>query len=270
MIKATFVFLFSFLFIGTILSQEKKQITYIANTGVFIEYNGKKVLIDALHDEYLSHYQATRHPYRLIMTTASPPFEIVDLFLVTHVHGDHFDTDLTITFFEKHKETIFVAPQQVLDTMGTLTHLEAQFYPVRGTDIGEIYHMDGINIQTIPLVHSYPKGNAWVENMAYLLDFDGFKILHVGDAEFLPENLSRIEKAIGKGVDYAILPDWFFENKEYIAKVNKHIKAKKFMAVHVMKMKTGTYSDRLKKRVKEFGLDLTVFLRIGQFETLNK
>ncbi len=270
MTRTIFIFLFFFLFWGTIQAQEKNQITYIANQGVYIEYNGKKVLIDALHDEHLSHYQATRVPYRLIMNSASTPFERVDLFLVTSALGDHFDTDLTVKFFEKHKESIFVAPQQVLDTMGNLAHLEAQFYPIQETDKGMIYAMDGINIQTFPLKHSYNKESEGVVNMAYLLDFEGLKILHVGDANFLPENLNSIQKAIGKGVDYAILPDWFFENKADIAKVKKRIKAKKFIAAHVLNMKTAAYSTRLKNRVKEFNMDMTVFVRIGQYETIEK
>jgi len=247
--KSTLIFLLSFFSINIIFSQEKNQITYIANEGVFIEYNGKHVFIDALHDEHSTFYEHTRKPYRLIMNNASAPFERIDLFLVTHVLGDHFDADLTIEFFEKHKETILVAPQQVLDTM---------------------YAMDGITIQTFPLIYSTSKENNWLENMAYILDFDGLKILHAGDAEFSPENLSRIKKAIGKGVDYAILPDWFFEKKEDIAKVKRQIKAKKFIAAHVLKSKSAIYSNLLKKRVKEFDMDVTVFFSVGQFETIKK
>jgi len=227
-------------------------------------------LIDALHDEHLSYYQETRYPYRLIMNSASAPFEMVDLFAVTSALGDHFDTDLTIEFFEKHKESILVAPQQVLDTMGTLTHLEAQFYSIQAKDNGLMYAMDGINIHAFPLIHAYNKESEGVDNMAYLLDFEGLKVLHVGNANFLPENLNTIQKAIGKGVDYAILPDWFFKNKETISQVKKQIQAKKFIVAHIIKTKSGTYSNQLKKRVKDFDMDLTVFLSIGQLETIKK
>lgn len=270
MIRATLFLLLSFTFFGIIYSQEKNQISYIANQGVFIEYNGKRVLIDALHDEYLPYYQETRIPYRVMLNSASAPFERVDLFLVTSALGDHFDKALTVEFFEKHRESILIAPEQVLDTLGNLTHLAAQFYPIRKTDSGLVYAMDGINIRTFPLSHAFDEHGAWVDNMAYLIDFEGLKILHVGDANILPENLNRIQKEIGKGVDYAILPDWFFDKKEDIAKVKKQIKAKKFIVAHVMKMKTGTYSDRLKKRVKDFDIDLKVFVRIGEFETIKK
>jgi len=269
--KSTLAILLSFLSIGTILSQEKNQITYTGNEGVFIEYNAKHVLIDALHDPHSNVYDYTRKPYRLLMTDGKAPFEQIDLFLVTHVHGDHFDIDLTIDFFEKHKEAILVAPQQVIDTMGTLTtHLAAQFYPLKGTDNGVMYAMDGINIQTFPLKHINPKKNGWIENMAYILDFEGLKIMHMGDAAFLPENLSQIKKAIGKGVDYAILPYWFFETKENIAKVKQQIKAKKFIAVHVLTLDASNYSRKMKKRIKEFDMDVAIFSSIGQFEIIKK
>jgi len=261
---------FSFFLITTLLSQEKNQITYIANEGVFIECQGKKVFIDALHKSHNKLYQFTRNPFPYNIIRGIAPFDGIDLFMVTHLHGDHFNPTFTIDFLENHAETIMIAPEQVIDTMGIVEHLTAQIYPLKGTDKGLMYEMDGIKIHAIPLIHSYPKKNHWIENMAYLLDFDGLTILHTGDAEFLPENLNRIQKAIGKGVDYVLLPDWFFADKATIAQVHKKIKAKKYLAMHVMVTEPGTYERRLKKRVADFKMDLNVFMRIAEFQSLEK
>jgi len=262
----------SFLLVTAIFSQEEKnQITYIANEGIMIEYQGKKVLIDALHKDNTNVrlYQFTRNPFPYNMINGKVPFDDVDLFLITHLHGDHFNPVSMKEFLTSHEETILIAPEQVIDTMGH-TNLATQIYPLSGTDIGLMYEMDGIKIHALPLIHSYPQENAWIDNMAYLLDFDGLTILHVGDAEFLPENLNRIQKAIGKGVDYVLLPDWYFEDTESIAQVHKKIKAKKYMAMHVMVTKPGTYERRLKKRVKDFNLDLNVLMRVGEIQSLEK
>ena len=270
MSKQLVIFFFSFLFITHLFSQEKNQWTYIANEGIFIEYQGKKVLIDALHKGDNHIYRSTQNPFPYNIMNGIAPFDKVDLFLITHLHGDHFNAAFTTEFLEKHAESIMVAPEQVIDTMGRIDYLKAQFYPLRGTDKGLMYEMDGLQIHAVPLIHSYPQKNDWIENMGYLLDFDGLTILHVGDAEFLPENLKRIQKAIGKGVDYAFLPDWFFEDEKVIAQVHEKIKAKKFMAMHVIVTEPGTYERRLKKRVKDFNMDLNVLMRIGEFQILEK
>ncbi len=270
MSKLLFTLFFPFLFINFLLSQEKNQLVYIANEGILIEQDGKRVLIDALHKSDLKVYQFTQIALRQNILGKVKPFDKVDLFLITHLHGDHFSPVMMKDFLEKHEETILMAPNQVVDTMKNAAYLAGQIYPLNGTDKGLMYEMDGIKIHALPLIHSYPQKNAWIENMAYLLDFNGLKILHIGDAEFLPENLNRIQKAIGKGVDYALLPDWFFEDEESIAQVNKKIKAKKYLAMHVMVTKPGTYERRLKKRVKEFNMDLNVLMRVGEIQPLEK
>lgn len=270
MSKLFFTLSLSFLLTASLFSQEEKnQITYIANEGIMIEYQGKKVMIDALHKSHIPLYQFTRNPFPYNMINGKPPFDGVDLFLITHLHGDHFNPAYMKDFLGGHEETILIAPEQVIDTMGRID-LATQIYPLSGTDKGLMYEMDGIKIHTLPLIHSYPEENAWIDNMAYLLNFDGLTILHVGDAELLPENLNRIRKAIGKGVDYILLPDWYFEDKEAITQVHKKIKAKKYIAMHVMVTKPGTYERRLKKRVKDFNLDLNVFMRVGEVQPLEK
>ena len=226
-------------------------------------------MIDALHKSDIPLYQFTRNPFPYNMINGKPPFDGVDLFMITHLHNDHFSPTYMKDFLGEHEETILIAPEQVIDTMGQID-LATQIYPLRGTDKGLMYEMDGIKIHALPLIHSFPQKDAWIDNMAYLLDFDGLRILHAGDAEFLPENLNRIRQAIGKRIDYILLPDWYFEDKETIAQVHKKIKAKKYIAMHVMVTRPGTYERRLKKRVKDFNLDLNVFMRVGEVQPLEK
>ncbi len=261
----------SFLFVSVIFSQEKNQITYIANEGIMIEYEGKRVLIDALHKaENNRIYRSTQAGFRHSIFEKIIPFDTIELFLVTHLHDDHFSPPMMIDFLEKHDESILIAPNQVVDTMKNTEYLAGQIYRLNGTDQGLMYEMDGIKVHALPLIHSYPQKNAWIENMGYLLDFNGLTVLHIGDAAFLPENLHRIQKAIGKGVDYALLPDWYFADEKNIAQVKQKIKAKQYMAMHVMAIKPGSYEGRLKKRVADFKLDLNVLLREGEFQLLEK
>ena len=250
-------------------SQEKNQITYIANSGVFIEYNDIKVFIDALHKEYDKLYQETKRPYPRSMVNGTTPFEHIDLFMITHMHGDHFDSDYMIDFLTKHEECILVAPQQVIDTMGSVPQLAVQVYSLHDQDKGLMYEMDGMKITSIPMIHSYPEKNYWVRNMAYLIDFDGLTILHMGDAELTEENFNRIQEVTGGKVDYALMPYWLFydEGKQWS---REKIGAKKYIAIHIPTNKTGTFESILKREVVDADLDLNVFIRIGEFETIQK
>jgi len=266
--RIVLTYLFAVLFFGNILAQEKNQITYIANEGVFLEYEGNSVFIDALHKKYLQMYQHTLGKTVLGAIQGMNPFEEVDLMLVTHVHRDHFDVDYTTQFLENHTETILIAPQQVMDSIGRIDYLTNQMYPLQPTEKGPVYEMAGMTIHTIPLLHSYQKRNDWVQNLGYIVDFDGLRVLHIGDAELIDENFTRLKKAIGKGVDYAILPDWFYSDEESVKKVAKYIKAKKYIAVHVPLTIKNFYEQKLKKRAQPHGIDLNVFLRIGETEPL--
>ena len=271
MAKIFNVFLFLLLFSRLGISQEQNQITYIANEGVFIEYEGTKVYIDVLHQKYKhSLYQFTRTPYRLKLIAGEGPFEEVDLMLVTHLHGDHIHIGDTKELLANNPKTILMTSQQVLDSIGLVGYQTNQLYAIQPEDRGLTFQMQGLDIQTFPLIHSYKQRNHAIVNTAYLLDFEGLTILHVGDPELTEENLKRINKAVGKGVDYALLPDWFFAEGDYLSKLKKNIKAKKYIAMHVITTKDGLYERKLKRRVKDLGIDLNVFLRVGETEPLKK
>jgi L-ascorbate metabolism protein UlaG (beta-lactamase superfamily) len=262
------VYLLSFGCYTTIFAQEVNQITYIANSGVFIEKEGKKILIDALHKKYHSLYQATKPPYPKMLINGDTPFAELDLFLITHVHEDHFNGEYMSDFLKQHEEAILIAPQQVIDSMTAIEPIEAQIYPLKGTDKGLSYELDGIQITTIPLEHSYPEKNSWVHNMAYLINVEGTTILHVGDANMTAKNYDLIARYTKKGVDYAILPFWYFEEENPTWR--KKIKAKKYIAVHVTTNKSGTFEGILKKKMAKFGIDLNVFITIGEFQPIEE
>jgi glyoxylase-like metal-dependent hydrolase (beta-lactamase superfamily II) len=65
-------------------------ITFLANEGVMLSSGGKKVLIDALFLKYETGYAVPADSTLSALAKARPPFDSVDLILVTHRHGDHF------------------------------------------------------------------------------------------------------------------------------------------------------------------------------------
>jgi L-ascorbate metabolism protein UlaG (beta-lactamase superfamily) len=106
-----------------------------------------------------------------------------DLVLITHEHYDH--------------------------NAITLIHLKEGGVVIRSKDalFGGIYREFeefGIKITAVPAYNSHHNKN---ECVGYLLEFDGIKLYHAGDTDFIPEmkNLTALH------LDYALLPiDGFY------------------------------------------------------------
>ena len=69
---------------------EGVTITFLANEGVMLSSSGHKVLIDALFLSYGPGYAVPADSTQRSLHNARSPFDLVDLILVTHRHGDHF------------------------------------------------------------------------------------------------------------------------------------------------------------------------------------
>jgi L-ascorbate metabolism protein UlaG (beta-lactamase superfamily) len=93
--------------------------------------------------------------------------------------------------------------------------------------------------------------------MAYLVELNGVRILHVGDADTDANAFDRMEIS---SVDVAIVPQWFDGEKGQ--KIIKKLKPKKVIVTHIApREKTGD-NNPLKKQATLF------FERIGQSITL--
>src|SRR5687768_7401398 len=69
---------------------EGVTITFLANEGVMLSSGNRKVLIDALFLSYGPGYAVPADSTQRALHNARSPFDLVDLILVTHRHGDHF------------------------------------------------------------------------------------------------------------------------------------------------------------------------------------
>ena len=220
-------------------------------------------MIDALHKKYQNIYTFTNATVMNMLTHHQTPFDSVDMLLVTHVHRDHFDGDYTKFFLENNSISSLVAPQQVIDSMSEISYLATQIYPIQDNEAGLIYEFDGISITSIPVKHANQKRNFWVQNLAYLIDIQGFTFLHLGDMEMTEANFRLIQNATKGKVDYAIFPYWLFYD-DGLNWINKKIKAHKFIAVHV-----PTYEKpKMEKELKKVVPNINVFLNIGEVEKI--
>ena len=181
---------------------EQMQISYIGNEGFLISCGSSKVLIDAIH----------KHPWYLFtpedvlkkMMSSQPPFENVDLLLVTHSHGDHFDPHLTARFLSHNPGTILVSDPRVVERLKIVMKEDFRKISkqVKTIDIGFGEAADlkirDIRIKALGLSHGYPD----YLNLGFIIDFDGITLFHPGDMHLGPsEEYLKAQHIENQGID---------------------------------------------------------------------
>ncbi len=212
------------------------EVRYIANEGVLITSREKRVLIDGLHRKYDDAYAFLPDVEREKIETAKPPFDKIDLLLVSHMHGDHFHPESVGRYLTASPTTVLATSQQVVDLLAAgfngygsikpritpIAYQLKQRHPVK---------LAGIDVVFLGVGHGSGR-HATIQNLGHVVSIGGKKILHVGDAEIAPEIFDAfdLEK---QGIDIAILPYWFLTHQSGQDLVEQHIRPKHVIAVHV-------------------------------------
>ena len=166
---------------GKKTKNEQMEIYYIGNEGFLISYGSKKVLIDAIH----------KHPWYLFtpenvlnkMMDSQPPFENIDLLLVTHSHGDHFDPHLTAQFLSHNPSTILLSDPRVIERLKRVMKEDFRKISkrVKNIDLGfgeaAALTAHGIHLKALWLSHGYPD----YLNLGFIINFNGITLFHPGD-----------------------------------------------------------------------------------------
>ncbi|HEX5873515.1 MAG TPA: MBL fold metallo-hydrolase [Pyrinomonadaceae bacterium] len=212
------------------------EITYIANEGVLISADGKQVMIDGLHREYQPAYAFLPSAEREKIETAKPPFDKIDLILVSHMHLDHFHPESVGRHLQHNPKALLVSSQQVVD------EIEKNFkdYPSIKSRVTGVtpqwkekvaLKVAGIEFEILRLRHGTGR-HATIQNLGHVIKLGGKKLLHIGDADTAVENFEKFNLD-EEGIDIAFLPDWFLLGAEEQALVKDHIKPKQIIAVHI-------------------------------------
>jgi len=212
------------------------KVTYIANEGFLIEAGSKKILIDAIfNDETINYAHVPDAETLERLEKAEPPFDDVDVILVTHKHRDHFAAEPVLRHLASNPTGVLIAPPQAVELLAA-NNTELERFGDRIKEVKLDLHrsteltVHGIRIEAHRLRHSAymvkdeKTGESYnrhegIENIVYLIEIGGAKFFHVGDAVlsqdaeyFTEENLTK------QNVTIAFLEffDWSEETKEIL------------------------------------------------------
>ncbi|MEM8487601.1 MAG: MBL fold metallo-hydrolase [Bacteroidota bacterium] len=216
----------------TDLARAGVSMHYIANAGVLLSAGDQQVLIDGLHQPYRPAYRSTPPAVKTAMLEGAPPFNAIDLVLVSHIHRDHFDASDVAALLEAQPDALLISSNQVVDSL--LGH-GAQF----SDQMQRIAYKEGayvtierkaVTIRAGKVAHGSARFR-WIQNLGHVVEMEGLRFLHVGDPGF---GRADIEKLVAElSIDVALLPSWFLSEREGRAVIDEVIQPRHLAFLHV-------------------------------------
>ncbi len=240
-------------------------LTFLANEGVMLSADGKKVRIDALFLKYERGYAVPADSTLAALRGARPPFDSVDVVLVTHRHGDHFHPAPVAAHLRANPRATVVTSQQVIDSLRGYT-------PARALPAGRLISrtmrpgtrrrevIAEITVELLGLPHG---GHPHVQHVGYIVELGGRRVLHVGDADFSEEAFAPLRLDTAR-IDVALLPYWAVVNRKDRRVIERWIRPRQVVAFHVGERNPG----RTEREVRAAMPGAVTFVR--SLETLNR
>lgn len=225
------------------------EVRYIANEGVLISSRDKRVLIDGLHRRYDDEYAFLPDAEREKIETAKPPFDAIDLVLVSHMHGDHFHPESVGRYLKSNPKALLATSQQVVDEVagkyGDYGAVKDRVTSVAFTlKQRTTIKIAGVDVEFLGIGHGAGGRHGSIQNLGHVFSLGGKKFLHIGDAPTTPDLFEHFNLD-EQSIDVAFLPAWFLTSAGGRSIVRDNIKPKHVIAVHVG---PGEGAD-LKKRI---------------------
>jgi len=264
---------------GASAESPEATVLYVANEGFLIEVDGRKILIDAIFDDHTINYCHVPGEATLTrMQNGETPFDDIDVILFTHRHRDHFSAAPVLQRLTNDPSGVLVGPPQMMDELrNAKPELEGLGERVREVEVdlfgSSELEVAGIHIRAIRLRHSrymvkdeatgteYNRHEG-VENLIYLIDVGGFKMIHVGDA-VLSQNLELFEEGRFPEVDVDIafleFFDWSDETKTIL---DRWMTPDRVVFMHLPPQKDQI--DKIKRRLSSTFANAIVFDEPGQ------
>ncbi len=219
------------------------EVTYLANEGFMIEGGGRKALIDALFGEGLDGYAVVSPAQRTLLEQARGPFAEVDAVFATHFHDDHFNATAVLAHLTHNPQAFFFSTPQAADKLkatGKFDAIKSRVVAALPKE-GERFHSGhrGLHVQLLNIHHGRARP---VENLGFIVEIAGKRILHIGDSEAEAAVFQKYE-VVKDRIEVAFLPFWYFFNEDFKRAVREQIQPRHIVVMHIE-------SDTLLNRVR--------------------
>ncbi len=206
------------------------RVTFVGNAGFLIEIGGKKILIDAIFRGFEGDYLLPQDVQDALIN-ARPPFNDVDLILVTHNHGDHFDAPMVRRHLNNDPRARLVSTAQVTAQLAEFGNRVTTLAAAKGTPAQA--DVAGIPVKAIYLSHGrVPAGTEETVYNGYIVSVDQITFFHTGDIDASLVDTSE-PLSPGKRIDLAFLSHFYFDgNPRTQAFIREWVNGRYFFPIH--------------------------------------
>lgn len=236
------------------------EVRFLANEGFAIRGDSAAVLIDAFVAEPFSVYGEVPMEVLREITAGGAPFDEARLALVSHVHADHFQAEVASFYLLKRPDAQICSSPQVIDAIRSTMEAvrqnnpEGLRAPIQSDRLQMVWPQEGasehrdfgeIRVDFLRLPHGSER-HAGIENLGHVIHLNGQRILHLGDAT-MEESYYEPYDLGSRNLDVALIPYWFFEDASGRATIEKHLKARYTIAMHIPVKEMAEIKERLQK-----------------------
>lgn len=201
-------------------------VEHIANAGIKISSGKQVVLIDALFGPHHRFNSLSDEDYAQLVEQSATAV------LTSHYHDDHFGAPRAKQFLDANPDTLFVSPPQVMEMFQhNIDHPLLHAPLLSGFQSARFSHQ-GVNITALNFPHMSPEQTAHVQNYAYIVEINGWKVLHVGDGGIESEIIDGL-KLDERDIDVTLVHDLCPERDDCVARL-KQIGAQRVGFYHMM------------------------------------
>lgn len=193
------------------------EVVLLANEGVLLSGGGRSVLIDGCVREPYADYAAVPDDVWSKLLAAEPPFERLDVVLVSHAHRDHFQVEPARELLLARPEAKWVVHREVAALLESdwpkWSEVAARVTTVAPSeDEPAIWRGDGVEVELRRLLHG--PARSLPENLAHVVHLAGRTFVHVGDAQATAAQLEAAGLS-SRSFDVGLLPSWYWLGDEW-------------------------------------------------------
>jgi len=237
------------------------EVSYIANEGFMISTCGTKIVLDPLNKNPWN-YPSTPEPVYQKMLNAEPPFDNVDLIILSHSHADHFNVEMAIQVLQQNPRMVMVVDQiayeELMNTSGdNFNKIRRQVFSI-SPPVGEYVKVviDGIEITFLGLNHAEAQAGKPYLTLGSIIDLKGIKLFHCADwdpqanLEFFKQ--LQLQK---ENIDILFVDNFFLRNPLEKEIIDTYIKPKVTILMHLRSYEV----PRIEKEIAQKQIDALIF-----------
>ncbi len=223
-----------------VVETQSGEVTYLGNTGLMVSHGSEQVMFDPFFHNHYNNYQLVPEKIRTAIFDNKTPYESIEMILISHAHGDHFDANDLVKYLKSNPKTKLLAPTQAVDQLKSYDDFLGIEKQIHGIDL--IYgdqpvemEMGEIKVEVVRIPHAGWPGRADVSNLVYRVTLNNeITVMHMGDAD--PDDAhfkpwaSYWEKRLTAN---SFPPYWFLTSDSGKQILSERINAKRHTGVHV-------------------------------------